>query len=89
MPRTTHRPTVGQSFTIRWIELILSVLVAVLIAAFLIVAFHIATDPDTAVTIEPGARVCVAMMDADAEPIPDAYYCGPLTMSSHDSIEGD
>lgn len=43
---------------------------------------------DTA-TVTPGDRVCVSMLNEDGSVVPEAYYCGPLVLTTHDDIAGE
>lgn len=92
MPRSTFTPSrigTAKRITVNGWEVLLSALVVLLTVAFIITVFHMATEPVARVTVTEGERVCVAMMSPDDEPIPDAYYCGPLTLTTHDDIEGE
>lgn len=86
----SQRPTVGRRtrLVINWPEVIATLVVMLLAVALVIVGFNALAGPDDAVTVRPDDRVCVAMVDADDQPIPDAYYCGALVLTEHDVFTG-
>lgn len=91
MNRSTHqRLTLRQTrFVVRWDRILGGIVLGLAVGLFLVAGAIAGEAFGDSVTVKSGDRVCVSMLTEDGSVVPEAYHCGPLTLTTHDDIAGE